>query len=272
MLMIRKQIEEIIGLDTSIAVDISAKTGLNVAAVLQQVIDFIPPPPDNGDKPLRALIFDSWYDNYRGVVMLVRVMDGSMRKGSKLWMNATEKQYDVLEVGADVHGDADRPGRQGFDREQALHAGQVADPHAQIVAVLDDFRRAIAIDDVDDVTRDAILAAVEKENPLERMALVARDSRREFDSPHVTQPRPHDGPRTEEWRIMLAAAALCRADQPLFVAAAPQKALGSRPAGIGYFYELLHVFGMVRWSVKPTSRAMHQPCCASSAAASSSPS
>jgi GTP-binding protein LepA len=97
---VRKQIEEIIGLDTSIAVDISAKTGLNVAAVLQQVIDFIPPPPDNGDKPLRALIFDSWYDNYRGVVMLVRVMDGSMRKGSKLWMNATEKQYEVLEVGA----------------------------------------------------------------------------------------------------------------------------------------------------------------------------
>jgi GTP-binding protein LepA len=106
---VRKQIEDIIGLDTSIAVEISAKTGLNVAAVLQQVIDFIPPPPDNGDKPLRALIFDSWYDNYRGVVMLVRVMDGSMRKGSRLWMKATEKHYDVLEVGSFSPGAREMP-------------------------------------------------------------------------------------------------------------------------------------------------------------------
>jgi GTP-binding protein LepA len=106
---VRKQIEDIIGLDTSIAVEISAKTGLNVAAVLQQVIDFIPPPPDNGDKPLRALIFDSWYDNYRGVVMLVRVMDGSMRKGSRLWMKATERHYDVLEVGSFSPGAREMP-------------------------------------------------------------------------------------------------------------------------------------------------------------------
>ena len=106
---VRKQIEDIIGLDTSIAVEISAKTGLNVAAVLQQVIDYIPPPPDNGDKPLRALIFDSWYDNYRGVVMLVRVMDGSMRKGSRLWMKATEKHYDVLEVGSFSPGAREMP-------------------------------------------------------------------------------------------------------------------------------------------------------------------
>ena len=106
---VRKQIEDIIGLDTSIAVEISAKTGLNVAAVLQQVIDYIPPPPDNGDKPLRALIFDSWYDNYRGVVMLVRVMDGSMRKGSRLWMKATERHYDVLEVGSFSPGAREMP-------------------------------------------------------------------------------------------------------------------------------------------------------------------
>ncbi len=96
----RKEIEDIIGLDTSIAVDISAKTGMNVDLVLQAVIDYIPPPPDNRDKPLRALIFDSWYDNYRGVIILVRVVDGEIKKGTTIYMMATERQYDVLEVGA----------------------------------------------------------------------------------------------------------------------------------------------------------------------------
>ena len=96
----RKEIEDIIGLDTSIAVDISAKTGMNVDLVLQAVIDYIPPPPDNRDKPLRALIFDSWYDNYRGVIILVRVVDGEIKKGTSIYMMATERQYDVLEVGA----------------------------------------------------------------------------------------------------------------------------------------------------------------------------
>lgn len=96
---VKAEIEEIIGLDTSNAIHTSAKTGLGVADVLQAVIDYIPPPDDHGDAPLRALIFDSWYDNYRGIIMLVRVMDGSIRKGSKIHMLATDQSYDVLEVG-----------------------------------------------------------------------------------------------------------------------------------------------------------------------------
>ncbi|MCB9524339.1 MAG: elongation factor 4 [Myxococcales bacterium] len=96
---VKAEIEDIIGLDTSIAVECSAKTGMGVAEVLQALLDYVPPPEDNRDKPLRALIFDSWYDNYRGVIMLVRVVDGSIAKGSKIHMIATEKDYEVLEVG-----------------------------------------------------------------------------------------------------------------------------------------------------------------------------
>lgn len=96
---VRAEIEDVIGLDASEALEISAKSGLNVPAVLQAIIDLIPPPADNIDQPLRALIFDSWYDNYRGVIILVRVMDGEVRKGSSIYMKATEKRFDVLEVG-----------------------------------------------------------------------------------------------------------------------------------------------------------------------------
>jgi GTP-binding protein LepA len=106
---VKQQIEEGIGLDTSHACEISAKTGLNIDTVLQAVIDYIPPPPDNRDKPLRALIFDSWYDNYRGVIALVRVVDGVMRKGTKIYMKATERAFDVLEVGAFCPGARELP-------------------------------------------------------------------------------------------------------------------------------------------------------------------
>ncbi|MCB9553816.1 MAG: GTP-binding protein, partial [Myxococcales bacterium] len=68
---VKAEIEELIGLDTAMAVMTSAKTGLGVPDVLQALIDYVPPPADNGHLPLRALIFDSWYDNYRGVIVLV---------------------------------------------------------------------------------------------------------------------------------------------------------------------------------------------------------
>ncbi len=96
---VKSEIEEIIGLDASEAIPISAKTGEGVPEVLEALIDRIPPPEDNRDKPLRALIFDSWYDNYRGVVMLVRVVDGVMEPGTKFTMKATGVTYDVLELG-----------------------------------------------------------------------------------------------------------------------------------------------------------------------------
>ncbi len=95
----KKEIEEVVGLDTSTAIPVSAKTGEGVPGVLQAIVDYIPPPEDHSDAPLRALIFDSWYDNYRGVIMLVRVVDGSMRRGSSVHMLATDQTYEVIEVG-----------------------------------------------------------------------------------------------------------------------------------------------------------------------------
>ncbi len=101
---VKAEIEETIGLDTSIAINISAKTGEGVPAVLQALIDYVPPPEDHSDEPLRALIFDSWYDNYRGVIILVRVVDGKIEKGSRIYTKATEKQFEVLEVGCFTPG------------------------------------------------------------------------------------------------------------------------------------------------------------------------
>lgn len=97
---VKAEIEELIGLDTSIAVMTSAKTGLGVPDVLQALIDYVPPPPDNSHLPLRALIFDSWYDNYRGVIVLVRVVDGVIESGTRIYTKATEQVFEVLEVGA----------------------------------------------------------------------------------------------------------------------------------------------------------------------------
>jgi GTP-binding protein LepA len=86
---IREQIETIIGLDTRDAVMASAKQGVGVHEILEHVVHLVPPPKGSYDAPLRALIFDSWFDSYRGVVILVRVMDGRLRKGQKirLWSN-----------------------------------------------------------------------------------------------------------------------------------------------------------------------------------------
>ncbi len=96
---VKEEIEEVIGLDASEALEISAKTGQGVEAVMQAIIDLVPPPEDHHDEPLRALIFDSWYDTYRGVIILVRVVDGFVETGSKIYMKATERSYEVLEVG-----------------------------------------------------------------------------------------------------------------------------------------------------------------------------
>ena len=95
----KNEIEDVVGLDTSYAIAVSAKTGEGVPDVLQAVVDHVPAPEDNREAPLRALIFDSWYDNYRGVIMLVRVVDGEMRQGSKIHMLATDEGYEVIEVG-----------------------------------------------------------------------------------------------------------------------------------------------------------------------------
>src|ERR1700719_828763 len=80
---VREQIEEVIGLDAANAIEISAKTGLNIDAVLEALVTRLPPPKGDANAPLKALLVDSWYDAYLGVVVLVRVVDGVIKKGQK---------------------------------------------------------------------------------------------------------------------------------------------------------------------------------------------
>ena len=95
---IREQIEQVIGLPAQDAILVSAKQGVGIKDVLEAVVHLVPPPKGSPDAPLRALIFDSWFDPYRGVIILMRVMDGRLRKGQKikLWSNGTTFEVDGL--------------------------------------------------------------------------------------------------------------------------------------------------------------------------------
>lgn len=94
-----KEIEDVIGLEAQNAPLISAKMGTNIEAVLDAIIDHIPPPAGDEDKPLRALIFDSVYDNYKGVIAYIRVMEGRVRVGDEIRMMASGKAFEVTEAG-----------------------------------------------------------------------------------------------------------------------------------------------------------------------------
>ncbi len=96
---VRQQIEDVIGLDATDAIEISAKSGIGIDDVLAAVVDRLPSPQGNADAPLKALLVDSWYDAYLGVVVLVRVIDGSMRKGQKIRMMAADSSYVIDQVG-----------------------------------------------------------------------------------------------------------------------------------------------------------------------------
>ena len=96
---VKQQIEEVIGLDASNAIPISAKTGKNVEAVLEAIVERLPAPKGDAKAPLKALLIDSWYDAYLGVVVLVRVIDGKLKKGQKIEMMATGGSYQVERVG-----------------------------------------------------------------------------------------------------------------------------------------------------------------------------
>ena len=95
----RKEIEDIIGIPADNAPAVSAKDGTNIEEVLRQVIELVPPPNGNENAPLRALIFDSYYDNFKGAVCLVRIIDGSVKANDKIKFMITNKTYDVTEVG-----------------------------------------------------------------------------------------------------------------------------------------------------------------------------
>jgi GTP-binding protein LepA len=96
---VKQQIEDVIGLDASDAIGISAKTGLNVPEVLEAIVTRLPPPTGDRDAPLKALLVDSWYDLYLGVVVLVRIVDGVLRKEQRIRMMGTDAVYNVDRVG-----------------------------------------------------------------------------------------------------------------------------------------------------------------------------
>ena len=128
-----QEIEDIIGIDASDAVRASAKTGIGIDEILEVVVKQIPPPSGDEDAPLKALIIDSWFDNYVGVVMLVRVVDGVLRPKDKIRLMATDAQHLTEQVGVFTPKSVDRPqlsaGEVGFIIAgiKELKAAQVGD-------------------------------------------------------------------------------------------------------------------------------------------------
>jgi GTP-binding protein LepA len=125
---IRQQIEDVIGIDASDAVEISAKTGLGVPDVLEAIVNRLPAPKGERSAPLKALLIDSWYDPYLGVVVLLRVVDGEIRKGQRVKMMATGGAYQVERVGIS------RPKREMIDK---LGPGEIGFFTAAIKQVAD---------------------------------------------------------------------------------------------------------------------------------------
>lgn len=125
---VRQEIEEIIGLDCSGAVLASAKEGIGIAEILESIVYLVPPPADTVSQPLRALIFDSYYDAYRGVIVYFRVMDGTVKRGDRVRLMASGKEYEIDELGVLA------PTQVQVDE---LHAGEVGYIAAAIKAVED---------------------------------------------------------------------------------------------------------------------------------------
>ena len=123
-----QEIEDVVGLDCSDVIKASAKVGLGVDDILEAIVHLIPPPEDTTDKPLRALIFDSYYDAYRGVIVYFRVMDGTVKKGDRVRLMASGKEYEIDELGVLS------PNQVQVDE---LHAGEVGYFAAAIKAVED---------------------------------------------------------------------------------------------------------------------------------------
>ena len=96
---VRHEIEEIIGIDAHDAVLASAKAGIGIREILEQIVRKIPPPVGDPDQPFKALLFDSWYDQYQGVIILVRIIDGVLKKGDKILLMSNRKSHEALKVG-----------------------------------------------------------------------------------------------------------------------------------------------------------------------------
>jgi GTP-binding protein LepA len=130
---VKAEIEEGIGLDASGALAVSAKTGMGVDSVLEAIVEKLPPPVGDVNAPLRALIFDSWYDSYQGVVVLFRVVDGTLKVGQKIKMHSTDGVFEVTRLGVFSPGPVDvaafGPGEVGFlcAAIKDLHEARVGD-------------------------------------------------------------------------------------------------------------------------------------------------
>ena len=125
---VKQQIEDVIGIDASEAIPISAKTGIGIDLVLEAVVKRLPPPKGELDAPLKALLIDSYYDAYLGVVVLVRIIDGEIKKGQKIRMMAADAVYQVEQIGVF------KPKKVGVER---LGPGEVGYITAQIKQVAD---------------------------------------------------------------------------------------------------------------------------------------
>ena len=152
---IKAEIEDIIGLDASDAPLISAKSGLNIEYVLEAIVEKVPAPTGDKEAPLKALIFDSYYDAYKGVVAYVRVFEGSVRKGMTIKMMNTNKKFEVTEVGVMA------PGQRELDE---LSAGDVG----YIAASIKDIRSCQVGDTITDANNptDEPMAGYKKATPM----------------------------------------------------------------------------------------------------------
>jgi GTP-binding protein LepA len=117
---VKKEVEDVIGLDASYAALVSAKEGIGIDEVLEGLVKYIPAPRGDEDQPLKALIFDSYYDSYKGVIAIIRVIDGQLKPGMKMRMMEAGVEYDVVEVGTF------RPGMLSNDGLMAGDVGYVA--------------------------------------------------------------------------------------------------------------------------------------------------
>jgi GTP-binding protein LepA len=125
---VKQEIEDLVGLDCSEAIDASAKEGIGIEDILEAIVQRVPAPSNTVNDPLRALIFDSYYDPYRGVIVYFRVMDGTVKKGDRIRLMASKKEYEIDELG--VLSPTQKP-------VDELHAGEVGYLAAAIKAVAD---------------------------------------------------------------------------------------------------------------------------------------
>ncbi len=153
---VKTEIEDVIGIDAEEAPLISAKQGIGIEDVLEKIVEMVPPPTGDSSEPFKALIFDSYYDSYKGVIVYVRVMDGQLKPGDKIKFMSTEKEFDVVETGY--------LSALGTIPAQVIKAGEVGYIAASIKTV-SDARVGDTVTNADRPTSEA-LPGYKKVNPM----------------------------------------------------------------------------------------------------------